>query len=112
MNHLKDIKITILNGKWTVQLDREQSGGWCAFPRRVIMIGTDPSMTKEMLKHNITHEITHAMQAELGQWQNVIRNGKSDDSFDSEFIAEFMAIHGEYILKLSKSLLKEIIAVK
>ena len=93
MSYLKDIKITILNGKWTIKLDYDGYGGSCSFPRRYIRIGVHDDVHKDMLKHIITHEITHAMQAELGQWQNIMGNGKNNDTFDSEFIAEFMAIH-------------------
>lgn len=100
--------IKILNGKWKINVVTEDLYGVTHFPDRVINLGTEIGKDKQLTKYVVMHEVTHAIQAELGQWQNVMSNGKMNDEFDCEFIAEFVAIYSEYIIKLSNDIINKL----
>lgn len=102
------MNVKILNGKWKINLVNEDIYGVTHFPDRVINLGEQINKNKQLVKHVVMHELTHAIQAELGQWQNVMSNGKMNDEFDCEFIAEFCAIYSEYIIKLSNDIINKL----
>ena len=70
------------------------------FPARLIEINSQQVYSESELKHFLLHELTHAFTAECGMWQNTLGNGKHYDSFDAEWISEFVAIHSEDIIKI------------
>lgn len=92
------MKHSILNGLWEFRATEEDILMNTSFPARIIQYNLSNIDNEQMFKHCMIHELTHAYQAELGQWQNVLENGKSKDEFNSEWIAEFVAIYSEKIL--------------
>ena len=101
------MRLKILNGVWDIiVVDDEDVLAHTQFPQRSIYVNVKSMLDLQMFKHCIIHELVHAYQAEIGQWQNVIGNGRSQDDFDSEFIAEFVAIYATDILS-NYELLKE-----
>lgn len=101
--------INILNGNWTIQPINDSSVLMhTGFPERVIKYNLNNIKSLQMFKHCMLHELTHAYQAELGQWQNVMGNGRYNDEFDCEWIAEFVAIYSEVILAKYKQIEIEI----
>lgn len=95
----KQMKIKILNGTWKIiPVDNKDLIANTRFPERVIRYNLNNIENKQMFKHCMLHEIAHAYQGELGQWQNALSNGRLNDEFDCEWIAEFVAIYAESIL--------------
>lgn len=104
------MKFKILGKKWEIlEVDEEEDFAMATrFPQRVIEINRPHVYTKYELRHFILHELTHAFTAECGMWQNVMGNGKHYDSFDREWIAEFVAIHGEDIIKTCNEIIDKL----
>lgn len=91
----------ILGKEWEIlEVDEEEDFAMATkFPQRVIEVNGQHVYSKKELRHFLLHELTHAFTAECGMWQNTLGNGKHYDSFDAEWIAEFVAIHSEDIIK-------------
>lgn len=97
------MKLKILQGSWEiVDVDDDDLIAQTWFPHRKIEYNMNKLETEAMFKHVMLHELTHALQAETGQWQNVLGNGRLNDEFDREYIAEFVALYANLILDLYK----------
>ena len=92
------LKVKILNGVWSFIECEEDIFAETHFPKRVVKYSSSIMEDEQLFKHCMVHELTHVYQAELGMWQNVMGNGKMNDEFDCEWIAEFVALYSQSIL--------------
>ena len=104
------MKFNILGKEWELieVRDDESVAMSTDFPQRVIEVNLENILTDKEYRHFLLHELTHAYMAECGLWQNTMGNGKYYDSFDSEWICEFVAIHSEDIIKTCNEVLDKL----
>lgn len=93
-----NLKILLYN--WKIEFD-SNDGSYTVIMERIIMFEDFKDKSQEYIKRVIKHEIVHALLSELGQSQNQLGNGRNNDSFDSEYVCELIAIYGNYIEELS-----------
>ena len=99
---LKDIKFRVLLNDWVIKHDGgEDESMYSDYTKREIVVGNHCLSNEGWYKRSLMHEIVHVLQFETGHSQNIFGNGKYDDSFDSEYIAEFMTLYSEYLMEVT-----------
>lgn len=88
---------------WDIIIEKNLYDNYCILIKREMYLQDFKEEDSfDYIRRIIKHELTHAVLSELGQSQNQFSNGRVEDSYDSEFICEFIAIYGNYIEKLTQ----------
>lgn len=101
-----NFKILLYN--WEIRFEDGEDVNFTQLLERVIIFEKFTGKSKDYIEQIVKHELTHALLNELGQSQNQFSNGRLEDTFDSEFVCEFVSIYGSYLNQLTKEVIKVI----